>query len=125
MVIYPQRLHQQHGALATDLMIALSIFTIAMLAVAFSTIHEQKVARIYYHQALAMEIVDGEMEVLRAGEWRVFQPGTQVYPVRAEAAKNLPPGKFLLTRTGERLKLEWSANQKQQGGKVVREANLK
>ena len=116
---------RQRGALATDLMIALSIFTIVMLPVAFSIIHEQKLARIYYHQAIAMEIVDGEMEVLRAGEWRAFQPGVQAYPVRAEAAKNLPHGTFLLTLTSDRVRLEWLPDRKQEGGKLFREAPLK
>lgn len=72
-----------------------------------------------------MEIVDGEMEALVAGEWRAFKPGQQPYTVRAEAAKNLPAGKFVLTLEEARVRLEWMPEGRDQGGKVTRQASLK
>lgn len=72
-----------------------------------------------------MEIVDGEMEILVAGEWRAYPEGTHEYNVSARAASNLPRGKFVLTRTGNRLRLEWSAASARGIGKVVREATAK
>lgn len=107
-----------------DLGIALSLLFVALLPLAFSFSYEQKICRIYYYQAIAMEIVDGEFEILRAGGWREFQPGTHEYAVSAEAARNLPPGKFLLTIDKEWLRLEWRADKKGRGGVVVREARL-
>lgn len=52
----------RRGALMTELIVALSIviFTIFPLALAF--LNEQKLCRAYYYRALALEIVDGEME---------------------------------------------------------------
>jgi hypothetical protein len=91
----------------------------------FAFLEEQKLARAYYNQAIAMEIVDGEMEVLAAGEWRVFKPGSQDYQVRAEAAKNLPPGRFVLTIQEPRVKLEWRPEQEGKGGAVRREVTVK
>ena len=64
---------------------------------AYSFASERRLARAYYQRAVAMEIVDGEMEVLLAGEWRDFPPGTQDYRVHCGAATNLPPGRFILS----------------------------
>lgn len=72
-----------------------------------------------------MEIVDGEMEVLRAGYWKEFNQGTQPYPTTAQSMKNLPEGKLQLTLDGKRLQLEWTPKEERyQSGRVVREVNL-
>jgi hypothetical protein len=71
-----------------------------------------------------MELVDGEMEILRAGEWRQFPRGAQGYAIRSAAAKNLPPGQFILTVEGHRVRLEWQPGAKDEGGKVTRETIL-
>ncbi|NBV21969.1 MAG: hypothetical protein EBS05_08620 [Proteobacteria bacterium] len=93
-----------------------------MLPLSFSFYGEQKLLRSHYHHAVAMEIVDGEMEILVAGEWQAMPEGTQAYAVKAGATKSLPPGKFTLTRTGKALRLEWVPDKGGSGGKVVREA---
>ena len=72
-----------------------------------------------------MEIVDGEMEILAAGDWRNFPDGQQVYPVHAPAAATLPPGKFQLTKTGNHLRLEWTADKRQGIAPVIREVTVK
>jgi hypothetical protein len=72
-----------------------------------------------------MEIVDGEMEVLVAGEWRNFPEGAQPYTVHANAAAHLPPGRFQLTKTGRHLRLEWTSDRRQGIGTVIREVTLK
>ena len=118
------RLHER-GILMTELAVAMAIILMVVLPLAFSIGHEQKLLRAYYNRAVAMEIVDGEMEVLVAGEWHAFQEGAQSYPVSAEAAKNLPPGAFKLTITGKHLRLEWLPQKKYQGGKVIREVTVK
>lgn len=112
----------ERGALNVDMLVALAIFVTAMLPLGYGWVQEHKVARSHYWHAVAMEIVDGEMEILVAGEWRACAEGTQAYRVKAAAAKNLPPGKFTLTRTGRTLRLEWQPEQRGAGGHVVREA---
>jgi hypothetical protein len=125
MVNLGQNYSRQCGVLMTEMVVAMAIIVIAVLPLAFLTGYEQKLLRIEYNKAVAMEIVDGEMEVLAAGEWRAFKQGTQPYPVRAAAAKNLLPGRFELTITGKHLRLEWRPDQKGEGGKVVREVTVK
>ena len=78
-----------------------------------------------YQRALAMEIVDGEMEILAAGDWKNFPDGSQNYPVHANAMASLPPGHFQMTKTGSHLRLEWSPDGKHGVGAVVRETTVK
>ena len=78
---------RRRGALITEVVIAMGILTLALFPLAFSIVREQKLTRAYFNRAIVMEIVDGEMESLMAGEWRAFKPGAQSYAVRAEAAK--------------------------------------
>src|SRR5437016_12255704 len=109
----------------TELLVAMALLTGALLPLAYSITSEQRLARAYYERAVAMEIVDGEMEALAAGEWRAFTPGSHEYPVRALAATNLPPGKFTVTVETHKIRLEWQPAARQQGGAVVREVTLK
>ena len=124
MVIRAARTRNR-AALMTEAVIALAVLALAALPLAFEFMQEIKVARAAYYRAVAMEIVDGEMEVLTAGEWRAFQPGPQAYPVTAQAARNLPPGQFVFTLAGDRLKLEWIPQARGYGGTVTREARTK
>ena len=118
-------LRRQRGWMTTELVVAMGILTVTMLPLAFSFVSEMKLCRGYYYRAVAMEIVDGEMEILAAGEWRAFKPGAQTYTVRADAAKVLPPSHFVLTLENERVRLEWLPDKKNKGGRVVREARAK
>jgi hypothetical protein len=115
---------RQRGFLTAELVVAAAILVLAMLPLSYGIIRERTLTRACYYRAVAVEIVDGEMEVLRAGEWRVFGEGSHPYAVRAEAAKNLPPGRFNLTREGNRLRLEWVPEKRAKGGRVSREAIL-
>jgi hypothetical protein len=109
------------GMLMADLMIAMVILAAVVLPVAFSFSREAEMLRASYCRGVAMEIVDGEMEILAAGEWQEFPEGQSTYVVRSGAVTNLPPGKFLLTRTGTQLRLEWAADEHRGIGPVIRE----
>ena len=117
--------HRQRGALMVELLVALAILTGVLLPLAYSFVSERRLARGYYQRAVAMEIVDGEMEALLAGQWRAFSPGTHDYQVRAGAATNLPPGRFTLSVQPGKLRLRWQPAVKDRGGPVTREAMLK
>ncbi len=108
-----------------ELVAALGLLLAALLPVAFSFAAEKKLARSQYQRAVAMEIVDGEFEVLAAGEWRSYGPGTHDYRVSMRSATNLPQGSFTLTIDNHRLRLEWIPIAKMHGGSVVREVKFK
>ena len=113
------------GSLMVELLIALALLLGALIPLAYFIDSERHFARSCYQRAVAMEIVDGEMEALLAGGWRTFEAGTHEYPVHAGALTNLPPGQFLLTVETNKLHLEWKPEKRGSSGKVVREAVLK
>lgn len=105
------RLHKQaarRAMLNIEIAVALAILIVAVLPLSFLFAHEKKLLRAYYRDAVAMQILDGEMEILAAGEWRRFTEGKHDYAVTARAATNLPPGKFTLVRNGKNLRVDWS-----------------
>jgi hypothetical protein len=113
------------GMLMADLFVAMGILAVAIMPLAFSYVHEVRLLRAEYFRGVAMEIVDGEIEILVAGEWRNLPDGSQPYAVHARAAANLPPGRFQLTKTGNHLRLEWASDRRQGIGTVVREVTFK
>ena len=119
------RARQMRGFMMVDLFVGMAILALAILPLAYSFVRETRLLRAEYFRGVAMEIVDGEMEILAAGEWRNFPDGAQPYTVHAHAAANLPPGHFQLTRTGAHLRLEWTSDQRQGIGPVVREITVK
>jgi hypothetical protein len=120
-----QNRNSARGFLMVDAVVAIAILLMAIMPLAYSFAKEARLLRAAEHRAVAIEIVDGEMEILTAGEWRNFPDGAQDYPVRARAAATLPPGKFRLMKNGNHLRLEWTSDLRQGIGPVVREATVK
>ncbi|HEX5220133.1 MAG TPA: hypothetical protein VFZ59_11250 [Verrucomicrobiae bacterium] len=116
---------RETAALMTELMVGVAILGIAVFPLAFSFAKEHQYLRSCYQRAVAMEIVDGEMEVLLAGDWHSFTNGVHQLVPRASAAAHLPPGVLQLTVAGKNLRLEWLPSETRRGGKVVREATAR
>ena len=109
------------GFLNIELLVAIAILAAVVLPLGGAWYHEMKMLRTCYRDAVAMEILDGEMEVLAAGEWRGFPEGRHELKLTAQAATNLPPGHFILTREPQRLRLEWLP---ERGRTMAREVRL-
>ncbi len=109
------------GFLNLELVVAIGILAAVLLPLGGAWYYETKMLRAYYRDTVAMEILDGEMEILAAGEWRAFTVGPHELKPIARAAKNLPPGKFLLTKEDKVIRLEWRP---ERGRKMVREVKL-
>lgn len=107
--------------LTIELAVAMTILAAVMLPLSAAWYHEAKSLRANYRDAVAMQILDGEMEVLAAGEWRRYPEGRNELKPTAAAARNLPVGQFILTREPQRLRLEWLP---QRGRKMSRELSL-
>ncbi|MCB1128904.1 MAG: hypothetical protein KDM81_20570 [Verrucomicrobiae bacterium] len=108
----------------TELVVALSIVAIVLLPLSLSVMIEQRLLLSERCRAVAMTIVDGEMEVLKAGAWRELEPGTHSYVPQAASAGTLPKGAFTTTLTNGVLRLEWIPQQHHRGGPVLREVTL-
>jgi hypothetical protein len=117
--------HPARGFLMVDLLVGMAILTLAITPLAFTFVYERHLLHAEYLRAVAVEIVDGEMEILAAGEWQAFPEGSRAYTVHARAAAGLPPGHFQLTRTGKHLRLEWKSDEPRGIGIVVREMTVK
>jgi hypothetical protein len=113
------------GFLEVDLVVGLAILTLAVLPLGYSFARERQVLKMEYCRSVANEIVDGEMEILAAGDWKNIPDGSQSYAVHANVLASLPPGHFQLTKTGNHLRLEWSPDGKRGLGAVVRETTVK
>ncbi len=124
MVTFPKPKHRRRASITVEMVVALGLLAGSLLPISYSFVSEQRLARAAYQRAVAMEIVDGEMEAMVAGEWRAFPAGAQNYTPRAAALKNLPPGRFTLTVGGDRVRLEWQPAGRDQGGRVVREVRV-
>jgi hypothetical protein len=62
---------RERGMLMADLFVAMGILAVAIMPLAFSYVRETRLLRAEYFRGAAMEIVDGEMEILVAGDWRI------------------------------------------------------
>jgi hypothetical protein len=125
MVTRVQILRARHrGSLMLELLVAMVLLSVALLPLAYATFSEYKLARAYYQRAVALELVDGEIEVLAAGEWRSFPVGIHDYPIRASAATNLPPGRLVLTVQPPKVRLDWQPAAKGRSGPVTREVSV-
>ena len=116
--------HRTLGFLEVDLLIGLAILTLAVVPLGFAFARERHVLKIEYCRSVANEIVDGEMEILAAGAAKNLPDGPQIYSVHANAASQLPPGHFQLTKNANHLRLEWTPDKKRGVSAVVRETTL-
>lgn len=114
---------RERAVVMTELSMAIAIFSMVALAAAVPLMMDQSMVRQQTARAVAMQIVDGEMEVLAAGAWRGFREGEQEYLVTSEAAKTLPKGRFVLQIDGQKVRLEWRTGSRGGGEstRVVRE----
>ena len=104
--------------------VAVGLLAVVLIPLTVGFFKEAKQMRNLYRESVAMEIVDGEMEILAAGGVGRISEGSQPYAINAAAATNLPPGKFSLTREGKTLRLEWRANEPLEHLRVNREILL-
>ena len=124
MVIRAPHYLSPRGLVLVELVVAIAILAIALLPLGYAAGSTARRFRAEYQRAVAVEIVDGEMKILAAGEWRAFPEGSQPYAVHAKAAASLPPGRFQLTRAGNHLRLDWSSTEKRGILGVVREVTV-
>jgi hypothetical protein len=118
-------LRHKRGFLMVDLIVGMAILSLAIVPLGYSFARERQVLRAEYFRSVAMEIVDGEMEILAAGDGKNYPDGSQIYIVHSRAAATLPPGHFQLTKTGNHLRLEWTPDKHKGIGVVVREITFK
>jgi len=113
------------GVFLIEAMVGIAVLILATLPLTVWLMADARSFRDTYCRAIATELVDGETEILAAGEWRNYAEGTNVWQARGGAVTNLPEGRFLVIRRGEHLRLEWRSVRKSGIGIVTREITVK
>lgn len=117
----PQR---RRGSLLAEMAFGLGIAALVLIPLSLSFRADALYTRALYHRAVALEVVDGEIEMLAAGEWRAFAPGAHEFRPRANVVTNLPPGRFTLTVSNAVLTLKWLPAVRHAGGPITREVRV-
>jgi hypothetical protein len=115
---------RQRGWFNVDLLVALGLLAAVVLPLAFGMASERRLLQAEVQRASVVMLLDGELEVLLAGEWRRFNDGETVLSPRGLAAQKLPPVKCVLQKNGRHLRLEWRPDRLKGRPSVMKEAEL-
>ena len=85
--------------LMIEIVIALGIIAVVMIPLASAFFREGRMLRALYYQSVAEQVLDGEREVLAAGEWRNYPVGEYICLIDNDAFKHLPEKKVVLEVT--------------------------
>ena len=122
-MVIRKKINRERGVLEVDMTIALTILFLAVIPLACSFVSDAKAMRRNYERAIAMELLDGKMEVLAAGAWRNHPPGTNEIRLAGNAATNLSTDRALLIVQPGRIRLEWRPANRPSTG-IIREVKL-
>ena len=111
--------------LQLDVAVAITVLALVFIPLSISSSGDLDLARRQYFEAVALQLIDGEMDVLLAGERRKYTPGEYGITPVGEAVQNLPEGKFVLTVKQKQLTLAWVPTKRAKWGRVERVVELK
>ena len=119
------RLAKRLAFLQLDVAIALTVLALVFIPLSVSSSGDLDLARRHYFEAVALQLIDGEMDVLLAGERRKYTTGEHRIKPVGDAVQNLPEGKFVLTVQDEKLTMAWVPTKRAKWGRVERVVQLK
>ena len=111
--------------LQLDVAIAITFLALVFIPLSVSSSGELDLARRHYFEAVALQLIDGEMDVLLAGERRKYTPGEHRIKPVGESVQNLPEGEFVLSVQDQKLTLAWVPKKLAKWGRVDRVVQLK
>jgi len=112
------------SVMIAELVVATALVVGALLPLSMAIFRDTRVLRAEYCRAAIMELILGELEVLRSGGWTAWPEGRHEYPISGWVITNLPEGRFILTRTGGHLRLEWIPEGPHDRGRVVYDCQI-
>ena len=119
------RLTNRLAFLQLDVAVAITVLALVFIPLSVSSSGDLDLARRQYFEAVALQLIDGEMDVLLAGERRKYTPGEHQIKPGGEAVQNLPEGEFVLTGHDQKLTLAWVPTKRAKWGRVERVVELK
>ena len=119
------RLANRLAFLQLDVAVAITVLALVFIPLSVSSSGDLDLARRHYFEAVALQLIDGEMDVLLAGERRKYTTGEHRITPVGEAVQNLPEGEFVLTVHDQKLTLAWVPTKRAKWGRVERVVELK
>ncbi len=119
------RLARRRAFLQLDVAVAITVLALVFIPLSISSSGDLDLARRHYFEAVALQLIDGEMDVLLAGERRKYTTGEHRITPVGEAVQNLPEGEFVLTVQEQKLTLAWMPNKRAKWGRIERVVELK
>ena len=119
------RLANRLAFLQLDVAVAITVLALVFIPLSVSSSGDLDLARRQYFEAVALQLIDGEMDVLLAGERRKYTTGEHRITPVGEAVQNLPEGEFVLTVHDQKLTLAWVPTKRAKWGRVERVVELK
>ena len=119
------RLTNRLAFLQLDVAVAITVLALVFIPLSVSSSGDLDLARRQYFEAVALQLIDGEMDVLLAGERRKHTTGKHRIKPIGEAVQNLPEGEFVLTVHDQKLTLAWVPAKRAKWGRVERVVELK
>ena len=111
------RLAKHLAFIQLDLMLAVSILMLLFIPFGVTSSGKLDLARRQHFEAVALQMIDGELDVLLAGERQKYPLG-ETPP--GEAVKTLPVGEFILIVKEKQLFLAWVPEKEAKWGRVER-----
>ena len=119
------RLANRLAFLQLDVAVAITFLALVFIPLSISSSGDLDLARRHYFEAVALQLIDGEMDVLLAGEHRKYTTGEHRITPVGEAVQNLPEGEFVLMVHDQKLTLAWVPTKRAKWGRVERVVELK
>ena len=119
------RLAKHLAFIQLDLMLAVSILMLLFIPFGVTSSGKLDLARRQHFEAVALQMIDGELDVLLAGERQKYLLGEHKITPPGEAVKTLPVGEFILIVKEKQLYLAWVPEKEAKWGRVEREVTLK
>jgi len=108
-----------------DVVLAVSILILLFIPFGVTSSGKLDLARRQHFEAVALQMIDGELDVLLAGERQKYPLGEHKITPPGEAVKTLPVGEFILIVKEKQLSLAWVPEKGAKWGRVEREVTLK
>jgi|TARA_B100001250_G_C19779176_1_gene781018 hypothetical protein len=108
-----------------DVVVAIAILMLVFIPLTVTSSGKLDLARRHHVEAVVLQLIDGEIDVLLAGEQKKYNFGEHRITPSGEAAEDLPKGEFILTLKEKQLSLAWVPVKLAKWGRIEREVNLK
>ena len=108
-----------------DLMLAVSILMLLFIPFGVTSSGKLDLARRQHFEAVALQMIDGELDVLLAGERQKYPLGEHKITPPGAAVKTLPVGEYILVVKENQLSIAWVPEKEAKWGRVEREVTLK